>query len=345
MTAVFGLVGARPARLVRCRTVLAEVAEGMLTRAAGVDDAVAGYVGVTELEFQADVGAVVGAVEAVAAVVRDLGAWVGAVGESFLDADAARALTAGGMVPWFLDGVTLSSPEAFDDRFAEVAPPVLPGGSLTGGATSAGPEDDGDGFLISLGVDDGVGALGALADASRTGAGTGTGVAAALSSERFGRIATGVSRVAAVAGVAFSAHGRWQADRDLDLTAVERVGRAATQAGIEAGGFGADRLLDRDPPPPDPEEVGDAVAAIDERVVDDIVDEVAAVAEDAGAMPDWREAGRVAWADPSRYAPGFDEAAELARLAVVDDPWPGDPPTWYGPKPDVAREIATGRPG
>jgi len=97
MTDVLGLVGARPGRLVRCRAVLAEVADGMLTRVAGVDAAIVGYVAVTELEFQADVGAVVGAVEAVAAVVRDLGAWVGAVGEGFLDADAARALTAGGI--------------------------------------------------------------------------------------------------------------------------------------------------------------------------------------------------------------------------------------------------------
>lgn len=395
MSDFLGLVGARPGRLVRYRAVLGEVADAMVTRAHGVDAAVAGYVARTELAFQADVGPVVGAVEALSEVVRDLGAWVGAVGESFVEADMAEALASGSSSTWLttivFDRVAVSSPEAFGDRFAEVAPPVLPGSSLSGGDTSGG--DDDGGLLDWIGPDDAVTALGALAQVARSpgaaSAARGTAVAALLESDRFGRIATGVSRVATGVSVVTAAHGRWQADRDLDLHAVERVGRAATQAAIEtgaaalgaaagaatfaaagatigvgggpvgvaigtvggavlgsiAGGIGADRLLDDDPPRPEPEEVGAAVAAVDDDVVDEIVDEVAVIADDAGAVPDWRDIGRETWADPSSHAAGFEEAGQLVELAVEDDPWPGDPPMFEFLEPTFAREIATGEPG
>jgi hypothetical protein len=77
------LVAARPERLQTFRSTAGALAEGLEERRAAVGRARMAYQAATEAAFEVDVGAALDAAVALAAGIRELGSWVGGIGDAF----------------------------------------------------------------------------------------------------------------------------------------------------------------------------------------------------------------------------------------------------------------------
>lgn len=194
-------VHARPDRLQQLRRTAGGLADGLGVRRGALDDAVARYRAGTEPAFAVNGDDLPVTVGAMAAAVRQLGEWVGQVGDAFAEASAATVL----------DGVH----QVHGGELDELLPPELRVAAMVGvqggaSARRAEPGDD-DVDLVEVAVTLGGAPLG-----------------------RVGRIADAVEAVRA--GMDEAAR-RWAAEPDRP--APERLARAGIDGALNgAGTFG-----------------------------------------------------------------------------------------------------------
>lgn len=103
--------------------------------------------------------------------------------------------------------------------------------------------------------------------------------------------------------------------------AVAAVAIAGSYVGARIGGWAADELLDDEPEPLTPAEIGDAVGNPDPALIDDVladIDEQVGVGGSAAATA-------AAWTNPATTGAGYDEAELIAPLPATAAP-PAEPP-------------------
>jgi hypothetical protein len=314
------LVFARPDHLHRFRATAHGAADGLEVRRRALGDAVDRYRARTEPTFEVDCAGADEAVHAVVLAVRQLGAWVGAVGDAF---------EAIGVSQGDLDGVFLAAA----DRLADALPAAL---RVVDGAgprrPAMGEDEDDDGFDLADGltIASAAGAglrrseMRALASVVGRDGAAGRALGAASESPRVPGLARFLDLTAALRAGGGEAANRWEAEPDRPP--VERAGRAAldgllagggsyggaaggawlgatlcapsligippcASAGSYAGGWlggrAAEWLSDRilgpepDPPGPDRDEVAAEVGDVDGAVLDVLEPVVADAADDA----------------------------------------------------------------
>jgi hypothetical protein len=322
-------VFARPDRLRRFRVTAGALADGLAVRAAALEGAVDAYRLRTERAFEVDARPLVDAVRALGLTVRELGDWVGQVGDAFASLPA-------------LGGVALGSA---DDLRAALPAGLRFGSGATSGA--GGPGGSGwargaVGFTVQAVVAGGVDARDLRAVASVIGSGTRVGGALAGAADHPAAMPIGrfLDVGAAAAAGAAETHQRWVGEPDRP--AVERGARAALDGALAAagsyGGAAAGAWAGGTVCAPVPA-VAPACAAVGARAggwagsnaaeaVSDLVlgDEAEPWERDPAGLA--REVADIDHALVDAVAPFVEEAAGTARAAadrhadfVVDHPW------------------------